>query len=127
MTRDLDGQHGYEPIDCIRSVDANTLEMIDANARVLEQSRDVVDRGVIRISVERCLSGVRARVRELGGGYNTRLCCRVANEPVAPKVISTTSAQLRNPGADTNTDPSTMILCWSMGDRVTLVGAFEKE
>jgi len=52
LTRDLDRHHDHEPIDGIRAVDSDTLVMIDANARILEQPRDVVDRGVIGISVE---------------------------------------------------------------------------
>lgn len=67
--------------------------MIDANARILEQPGDVVDRGVIGISVERRLARVRARVREIGGGNDGCLGCSVADEPVTSKIVTTTPCQ----------------------------------
>ena len=68
LTRDLDRHDGDEPIDGIRSVDSDSLVMIDPNTGILEQPGDVVDRGVVGISIERRLARVRARVRVLGGG-----------------------------------------------------------
>ena len=53
LTRDLDCHYGYEPIDGIRAVNSDTLVMINADTRILEQPRDVVDSGMISISVER--------------------------------------------------------------------------
>lgn len=44
--------------------------MVDAVARVLQETRNVIDSGAIRISIIRRLSGVCAGVGEIVGGYN---------------------------------------------------------
>lgn len=71
LTRDLDPHDSNEPIEGVRSVDSDSLIMIDPNTGILKQPGDVVDRGVVNISVERHLARVRARIRVLGGGDNT--------------------------------------------------------
>lgn len=73
LTRDLDCHDSHESIDGVRAVEGDGLEMIDANTGILEQPRDVVDRGMVCVSVEGRLARVRARVCEVGGGNDSRL------------------------------------------------------
>ena len=111
LARDLDRHDSDKAINGVPSVDSHGLVVIDVNAGVLEQPRDVVDRGLISISAKRRLARIRARVCEIGRGNDVRLCCGVADQPIAPKIVAITPCQQSDPRENLNTDPLRITLC----------------
>lgn len=84
----LDGHDGNEAVDGIQATRCDALVVVDAVARVLQETRHVIDGGAIRISIVRGLASICARIGEVVGGYDGRLGRRISDKPVPAKVIA---------------------------------------